>query len=249
MARHLRRSLEAEADRKGLTGAEKEAYVGGAYQRITHGGERREWWQGHEDRKHLSKLVGEVHELHYSKARPNVVVFRQGRSFYELPLDEYHGLVKEGRRLTREDEKAQKAEARHRRKEDAAIRLYQRELDREQKAEAVRLARAERAEKRAQEASQAALRAVHRAEYREVVAILKASGGVRVEKSSHSGEKHEASEYARLPSTIRNSRGRLTPDYAREAIMEHMPWLKLDTPADFFDYFDREREYKNRQSA
>lgn len=250
MARHLRPQLEAEAERKGLSGAQKEAYVGGAYQRITHGQERRSFWVQSAERGYLARIVGDVHELRQPKSRPGTVVFRQGQKWYELPLREYMGLVKAGKAEVAHEERERKREAARARREEAAIRLFYREEAADRKrAEALEKRAARWAEKQ-RELDQRTLRAGHREEYSEVVKLVRSLGGVKLERSGVSGKARDVGEYKRLPSTVlaRSGQGR-TPDYVRETIHEHMPWLKLETLTDFYDYFDREREYKYRKVA
>ena len=212
MARNVQAHLEAEADKKGLTGDQRKAYIGGAWARIKHheGGRSREWWRDSREYAALSALVGPVEEIKTVKGKRDTVYFRQGDEWYELPQAEYFRLSHEGRALLREQEREARDEKRR-----------------------------ERSAEREREYQQKQLEGLERAQYREVLDILRERGGVKPSVSRQSGKERDASEYRMLPSSVRNTRGRLTMDEAATEINQHMPWLHLDTPDDLVQFFER----------
>jgi hypothetical protein len=75
------------------------------------------------------------------------------------------------------------------------------------------------------------------AEVAAVTKLLKDAGGVC------STGKADHGEWEPLPASVRRVHGRLTLDGARELVMEHFPWLHLDTPDDLVQFYERVRRH------
>lgn len=236
MARNLQTQLEAEAERKGLHGEHKTAWIGGAWHAITNGGAI-----GSEDeRKHLAAVVGAVHDVR--KGHRGAVVFRQGEKWYELPRGEWRNLVRAGREIAREEQKEQRA-----------IAAYEKALAREKDKEKRDQARAVRHAEAEAKAQQRIVRETERAEHAEVLRLIREAGGIRrYSKASHNGKEAERGEYNMLPHHVRarvrrgawDSAG-ITMDEAAMKLAHHMPWLRLETGSDLVDYFGRHRDTAN----
>lgn len=241
VARNIQSELEAAADKKGLSGDARKAYIGGAWQNITHGRERRTLFRSSSEHTYLSSVVGTVHDVRRPKSRPGKVVFRQGKKWYELPNAEFSRLVRAGKQIHREEEKEQKAIARYYK----ALEQEKAQEDRQQK----RAARQAESEKRQQERM---VREMERAEHSEVLSLIREAGGIRRYTRLSNGKEPEQGEYNTLPTHVRarvrrgawDKRG-LTMDEVAMKVGEHMPWLRLETGSDVVAYFDRHRETSN----
>jgi hypothetical protein len=237
MSRSLQGHLEEEADRKGLTGEAKKQYVGGAWNRIR-GKDERSRWRHSRESELLSKHFGTIHEMREYKDPRQGVVFRQGGTWYHMPRAEYHTLVDAAERDERDKEWAQ-ALIQREREQDARRKATEQQ---KQEREAQRQARAQRL---AEEQAQRELQRFERVQYGEVVSILKRSGGIQpFKKLAATGKGYMRDEYEALPSTVRSAKGRLDMDEAAAAIHEEIPWLKIETPDDLVQYFERHRDYR-----
>lgn len=247
MARNIQPQLEAEATHKGLTGEERARYIGGAWQHIREGTPHR----NEADRRHLSRAVGEVHEIRHVRQRHSVA-FRQGEKWYELPRREFHELVSAGRE---EEERARRAAAEYER----GRRVYERELargtreeERQRKREAREGELRGKREAREREAMQRQLTAVRRAAAADVARIIRERGGIRATFDKTTGRQRDRGEYATLPARLRAStrqgahdalRGLSLDDAARE-VHTHMPWLGIEGPRELLDYLDNTRTHR-----
>lgn len=181
---------------------------------------------GSDDQRRLARVVGPVEGAHSHPEHRGVIAFKQRGKWYEMPRSEFRRLVQVGR----EQEQHDRREASRRAREE-------REIARFREAEAKEQRRAEleqRREERRREQEQAHLRAVSRAERAEVVKLLRGYG-VRLE------DQRDRGEYALLPAEVRRKQGRYTMDTAREQVAINMPWLKMDTPDDLVQFFERSR--------
>ena len=216
MARRLQAQFEAEAERKGLSGDAKRAYVGGAWQRVEHPERRqREWWRDEQEVARIGRFFGDIEDVMTLRGRRDHVQFKQHGHWFEVPASEYFYLMSQARELEREERREGKNDERLR-------RLQQKQLH-----------------------------AMHRAEYHDVVSIIRSAGGVKL-RSTAQGHVYDKGEYDRLPSTVKASRKSergLTPDQAREAVAQHMPWLKLDTVDDFYQYFEGVRDWRRNKAS
>lgn len=272
MARNLQAKLEAEADKKGLTGERRKAYIGGAWQRIR-GVHERSRFRDSEEQKHLSRYFGTVHEVREHKTRGSVII-RQGKEYYELPRGEYQRLIAAGREAYVHDSKTvrqiEREDAREKRKTDRelarikhaqerararnerrAIALYERELAAE-KREAQREERKREKQKAAYEAAQERdIARFEREQDADVRAIIRQGGGIRPTYDQATRRMRDAGEYRALPASVKSKRGRLTMDDAAREINDQMPWLHIETPQDLQDYFAgrTERRYQKMRKA
>ncbi len=241
MARALQGHLEEEADRKGLSGEAKRQYVGGAWNRIK-GREQRSRWRHSQESELLGRHFGTVHEMREYRDPRRGVVFRQGQTWYHLPRQEYHALVDAAERDERDTQQAQALIERERAKDARSKATEQQKQEREAR-------RQERAQQATEQQAQRDVQRFERVQYGEVVNILKRSGGIRpFKKLAATGKGHMRGEYEALPSTVRSSRGRLDMDEAAAAIHEEIPWLKIDTPDDLVQFFERHRDYRRHHS-
>ena len=237
MARSLQGHLEDEADRKGLTGDARKQYIGGAWNRIK-GKEERSRWRHSQESALLARHFGTIHEMREYRDPRRGVVFRQGQKWYHLPKAEYRNLVYYAEQDERETQAAQALIARERAKDERRKLAEQQKQEREAKRQA-------RARQIAQEQEQRAVQRFEREQYRDVVSILKRSGGIRPFTTEGArGKRYMTGEYQSLPSMVRSHRGRLDMDQAAEAIREEMPWLQIDTSDDLVQFFERHRDYR-----
>jgi hypothetical protein len=109
--------------------------------------------------------------------------------------------------------------------------------------------KARQREAREAEAQRRALQAVRRAEYAEVLTILRGAGGIRLERSRVTGAARDRGEYERLPATVRHRAGLLTLDTAATAIDQHMPWLQIRTGDDLVQYFEQMRTWRRNTAG
>jgi hypothetical protein len=78
-----------------------------------------------------------------------------------------------------------------------------------------------------------------RAERAEVVRILRRAGGVRVSIDHATGRTINHGEWALLPASVRRREGRLTMDQAMADVMAELPALGWEVPDDLVEYFER----------
>ncbi len=244
MARNVQAELEHEADKKGLSGERRASYIGGAWQRITQSAERRDAWRHSEEYRLLAATIGPVEGLRQPKNDPDRVYFRQGAKWYALPAKEYQALIKAAREEERERQKAAREYERGR-------KVYERELARAEKSEARERQLKEKRDQAEAAAQQRAVRAVERAEYQDVLNIIRRAGGIRRVRSAATGRERDKSEYDTLPRSVRQRRvlgfatardRGLTLDEAATEVHQHMPWLKLETPDALIEFFGRHRD-------
>jgi hypothetical protein len=236
MARDLERKLEADADRKGLTGERRKRYIGGAWNRIR-GKEARSRWRYSDDSRRLGRFFGEIHDLREIKRRPGEIAFRQGERWYHLPKREYHALNMAAIEAEHREAKEAKQQEREATRERAAIADYERALAQEQKAEQRRARRQEQAAA----AEQRIVRKFERSQYSDVRAVIRAGGGIRPTYDT-TGKQRDRGEYLALPADVRRKGGRLTMDDAARDINAEMPWLGIETPNDLQNFFSRQTD-------
>ena len=249
MAHNVARRIEEEADRKGLEGERRKQYIGGAWDRVLHGEQRRTAERERPDYKALQALGMAVSEIRYPKStgklrhKGHVVHFRSGKSWYELPEQEYNRLVREGKRAQRDDQRRQAEYAK-------GEKVFARDLARLEKEEERERRRAERAERHklsAQQAEEQTYRRLKRAEYRAVLHYIQQQGGIIRGKVQANGRDVERGEYNALPGNVkrnklRQGRGGLQVDVMAQQLNEHMPWLFPEgTSREVYDFFDKHR--------
>jgi hypothetical protein len=194
-------------------------------------------FMGSRQQHFLSKVVGEVQHAHAHPDHPGKIAFKQRDRWYALPRSEWYSLINAGREIDAEERR----EAKRKEAEARAIAEYEHAVADEQK-RAERKARIEvNQRERAERSQRAMVRKVARAERAEVVKLLREVGGVRVERSRMTGQARDKGEWELLPAEVRRKDGRVTLDTARERVMEHMPWLALDTTDDLIQFFERSR--------
>jgi hypothetical protein len=253
MARDLQRKLEDDADKKGLHGEARERYIGGAWNRIR-GVEHRSRWRYSEDSRLLERFYGPIHDFRELRGRPGEIAFRQGQTWYHLPAREYDSLVlaaaDAARRERLTEKQREREDARERRQIERQLRRVRAE---QREAERVRLhaereqREAERQEAATAELQQRELREFERQQYRDVLGIIRARGGIRRSYGAMSGQEYDRGEYKIVPRSIRakarsrRGEGLSLDDVARE-VSDQIPWLEIDTPRDLLDYFERQRE-------
>ena len=214
MARRLQAQFEAEAERKGLTGDAKRAYVGGAWQRVEHPERRqREWWRDERETERIGRFFGEVEDVMTLRGRRDRVQFKQHGHWFEMPASEYFYLMSQAREFERDE--------RREAKNDERLRRVQ----------------------------QKQLHAMRRAEYSDVLSIIRERGGIKPFKQDTTGKRYMTSEYKMLPSTVRNARGRLDMDTAATEVHQHMPWLGLTGPDELLSYFEGMRDWRRNKAA
>lgn len=253
MTRNVQAELEHEADKKGLSGERRAAYIGGAWQHIKHPKDtRRAWWRSGDDEQALAAVFGPIEDVHTPRARRDKVVFRQNGQYFELPEGEYRQLVKAGRAELKQRAREEKAEQKRRAfEEKEAKRIHKlEELDRirdERRAQA-----AERAAEREAKRQERISRQIEEAEYRDVLSILRRAGGVKRYAKDSAGREAERGEYNMLPEHVRHRRSRIgqdaggvSMDEAAQIVTQHIPWLKIETGADLVSFFDRRQTRRN----
>lgn len=211
---------------------------------------RRHEWVRSEDFGHLSRIVGDVTDVHTHDTHPHSVMVRRAKKWYEIPKKEYHGLIKAGRDIARDEARSRKqreaedrAEAarkeRESRRRDKALAT---EAEAHERAERQR-EQAERRQEREREQQDRQVRAIARAEYNEVARLVKSLGGIRASYDKHTGKSHDRAEIdTSVPSSLHARSGKgLTIDRIRESVHEDFPWLNLETPNDLLDFFDKAR--------
>jgi hypothetical protein len=129
------------------------------------------------------------------------------------------------------------------REQDARRKLAEQEKrEREARREA-------RSRQIAEQQAERELQRFERVQYSDVVSILKRSGGIRpFKKATDTGKGYMRDEYQALPSTVKSASGRLDMDEAAAAVHEEIPWLKIETPDDLVQYFERRRDYRRSHS-
>src|SRR5260221_1959878 len=104
--------------------------------------------------------------------------------------------------------------------------------------------RRERREAQEAETEQRQLRTFERAQYADVLAIIRHGGGIKRSISAASGQEYDKSEVASLPASVRARAGAyrgLTLDESASEVADQVPWLGVETPRDLLDYFERQR--------
>lgn len=238
MARSVERAINAEADRKGLTGTRREHYIGGAWDRVRHGAERRDAFRRSDDAQALAALGMNVQAVRSPRSKRGAVYFQESGKWYELPNSEYRGLVKEGRAALKE-------QRREREEYERGRRIYERELARMTREDA-REARREQQRQaqlaRSRDQEDRLYRRMKRAEHAEVLHRIKELGGIK-RQVTQSGVESERGEYEQLPKHVRHTRSSrregVTADEAAAVLHEDMPWLFTDsTSRVLYDYFE-----------
>lgn len=261
MARELQAKLEDDADRKGLSGEERQRYIGGAWNRIK-GREARSRWRYSDDAQRLARFYGPIHDLRELRGRPGEIAFRQGATWYHLPREEYHALnlaALEAERheglSTRQREREEARETRDTERQLRTLRADRRAADQAERERATLRAqeertaqRSERAEAAERDAQRRQARLFERTQYSDVLAIIRQGGGIRPSVTQQ-GAEYEGSEYRALPSHVRRRSGRLTMDDAARNINAQMPWLGIETPSDLQEFFSRQTERRYRLAS
>lgn len=220
MARDLEAKLEHEADAKGLTGEEKQRYIGGAWRNIRER-EHRSQWRDTEEYRHLSRYFGTVHDVREHATRGSVTI-RQGRQWYELPKGEYTRLIHAAREAYVHDNATNKrildADERERRQIQRQIEQTRRERAQAQQRLEREQARAEAARQRAQArqdkaAARAAAEAEARAKREEARAIAFYERELAAEKRH---EEREARTRARQEQAYQEAQERDIRRFQRE---------------------------------
>jgi hypothetical protein len=253
MARDLQRKFEESADKKGLEGEERKRYIGGAWQHVR-SPEHRSYWRYSRDQQLMERHFGQISSVHELKDKPGEIAFKQDGRTYHMSKGEYHELamaaLEDERREKLTDKQRAREDAREAREIERLLRKAHKENRESERrrleAEATQKKR-ERREAQEAESEQRQLRTFERAQYSDVLDIIRHSGGIKRSISAASGQEYNRGEYEALPRSVRaksDSRRGLTLDEAASEVSDQMPWLDIETPRDLLDFFDRARTYR-----
>jgi len=253
MARDLQAKFEESADKKGLEGEERERYIGGAWQRVR-SPEHRSYWRYSRDQQLLERHFGRISSVHEVEGKPGEIAFKQDGRTYHMGKAEYHELAMAALEDERREKLTEKQRARENAREAREIERLLRKAHKENRESERQRLEAEAAEKKRErreaqevETEQRQLRAFERAQYSDVLTIIRHGGGIKRSISGATGKQYDKGEYETLPRSVRakeNSRRSLTLDEAASEVSDQMPWLEIETPRDLLDYFDRARTYR-----
>ena len=192
-------------------------------------------FQGTSEAEALRRSVGdfEGYHTHRTKSGARRHLVKIGGHWFSMPEHEYRGLVTAGRADLRAEKRDKRQAAR-----DALLAPRRRERE------------ARRAERHRQEQEKLARR-VQRAEHSEVLRVIRANGGIKRNSGGYLHGEYEAipkHARARAARGVERERG-VTMDQAAELVHEHMPWLRIETPRDLLDYFDRVGDVRMARAA
>ncbi len=216
--------------------------------------EHRSYWRYSRDQQLLERHFGRISSVHEVEGKPGEIAFKQDGRTYHMGKAEYHELAMAALEDERREQLTEKQRAREDAREAHEIEKLLRKAHAENRASEKRRLEAEAAEtkrerREAQEAEseQRALRAFERAQYADVLAIIRHGGGIKRSISAATGQEYDRGEYETLPRSVRakaESRRGLTLDDAVREVNDQVPWIEIETPRDLLDFFDRARTYR-----